>query len=124
MDELARDLERLLDKASPNLPIEIRDRELKFHLMNTLPEKLSLQLKLLPTQTYVQTISKATELLLIYRRADKAEGYVQQITNSKLKDEQLDKLEAAVQQVSEKLTGLSTQGRSLNQGHTRNCCYT
>ena len=97
MDKLARDLERLLDKASPNLPIEIRDRQLKFHLMNALPEKVLLQLKLLPTRTYAQTILKATELLLIYRHADKAEGHVQQITNSKLKDEQLDKLEAAVQ---------------------------
>ena len=59
--------------------------------------KVLLQLKLLPTRTYAQTILKATELLLIYRHADKAEGHVQQITNSKLKDEQLDKLEVAVQ---------------------------
>ena len=83
VDELARDLERLLDKASPGLPIEIRDRELKYHLINALPEKVSLQLKLLPTQTYTQTISKATELLLIYRCVDKAEGHIQQITNPK-----------------------------------------
>ena len=112
VDELARDLERLLDKASPGLPIEIRDRELKYHLMNALPEKVSLQSKLLPTQTYTQTISKATELLLIYRRVDKAEGHIQQITNPK--EERLDKIEAAVQQVSEQLTALSTQGRPPN----------
>ena len=112
VDKLARDLECLLDKVSPGLPIEIRDRELKYHLMNALPEKVSLQLKLLPTQTYTQTISKATELLLIYRRVDKAEGQVQQITNPK--EERLDKLEAAVQQVSEQLTTLSTQGRPPN----------
>ena len=112
VDELARDLERLLDKASPGLPIEIRDRELKYHLMNALPEKISLQLKLLPTQTYTQTISKATELLLIYRRVDKAEGHIQRITNPK--EERLDKIEAAVQQVSEQLTALLTQGRPPN----------
>ena len=76
MDELARDLERLLDKASPDLPAEVRNKELKFHLMNALPDKVSLQLKLLPPQTYAQTISKATELLLIYRRADKAEASI------------------------------------------------
>lgn len=110
VDELARNLERLLDKASPDLPNEVRDKELKFHLMNALPEKVSLQLKLLPPQTYAQTISKATELLLIYQRADKAEANIQQIT----KDERLDKLEAAVHQVSEQLTVLSTQGRSPN----------
>ena len=66
VDELAHDLEHLLDKASPDLPIDIRDRELKFHLMSALSEKVSLQLKLLPAHSYTQTISKATELLLIY----------------------------------------------------------
>ena len=112
VDELARDLERLLDKASPGLPTAIRDSELKYHLTNALPEKISLQLKLSPAQTYLQTISKATELLLIYRRVDKAEGHIQRVTNPK--EERLDKLEAAVQQVSEQLTALSTQGRPPN----------
>ena len=110
VDELARDLERLLDKASPGLPAEIRDRELKYHLMNTLPEKVSLQLKLLPTNTYTQMISKATELLLIYQRVDKEEGHIQQINP---KEDRLDRLETAVQQVSEQLTALSTQDQPL-----------
>ena len=57
-------------------------------------------------------ISKATELLLIYRRVDKAEGHIQQITNPK--EERLDKLDTAVQQISEQLTALSTQGRPPN----------
>ena len=52
VDELAHVLERLLDKASPDLPAEVRNKELKFHLMNALPDKVSLQLKLLPLQTY------------------------------------------------------------------------
>ena len=74
--------------------------------MSALPEKVSLQLKLLPAQSYTQTISKATELLLIYRHADKAEseGHIQQVTQSK--DERLTKSEAAVQQVLEQLTAL------------------
>ena len=83
VDELARDLEHLLDKASSAFPLAIscRDRELKFHLMSALPEKVSLQLKLLPAQSHSYTISKATKLL-IYRRADKAEseGHIQQVT--------------------------------------------
>ena len=108
VDELAHDLERLLDKASPDLPTQVRDKELKFHLMNALPEKVVLQLKLLPPQTYAQTISKATELLLIYQRIDRADGSIQQVTN----DEQLHKLKTTLHQVSEQLTALSTQGQS------------
>ena len=85
VDKLTHDLERLLDKALPGLPAEIRDRELKHHLMNTLPEKVSLQLKLLPTHTYT-----------IYQRVDKEDGHIQQINP---KEERLDRLETAVQQV-------------------------
>ena len=96
VDKLTHDLERLLDKALPGLPAEIRDRELKYHLMNTLPEKILLQLKLLPTHTYTQMISKATELLLIYQRVDKEDGHIQQINP---KEDRLDRLETAVQQV-------------------------
>ena len=36
VDELARDLKKLLDRASPGLPAEIRDSELRFHLINAL----------------------------------------------------------------------------------------
>ena len=70
IDELARDLEGLLDKASPGLPVGIRDTELQFHHMNSLPEKVSFLLKLLPKEDYLKTLSKAREHLLIYRRAD------------------------------------------------------
>ena len=38
IDEVARDLEKLLDKASP---AEVRDTELRFYLINALPERLS-----------------------------------------------------------------------------------
>jgi len=70
IDELARDLETLLDHSSPGLPANIHDAELRFHLMNSLPEKAALQLKLLPKGTYAETIAKAREVILIYQRAD------------------------------------------------------
>ena len=79
VNELACDLEHLLDKAPPDIPAKVRNKELKFHLMNALPDEVLLQLKLLPPQTYAQTISKATELLLIYQHADKAEVSIHQI---------------------------------------------
>ena len=70
VDALAHDLEKLLDRASPGLPAEIRDSELRFHLINALPEKVAFQIKLLPKLEYGDTIPKARELLLIYRRAE------------------------------------------------------
>ena len=48
IDEVACDLEKLLDKACPGLPAEIQDKELRYHLINSLPERIALQLKLLP----------------------------------------------------------------------------
>ena len=54
---------------------------------------------------YGQTISKATELLLIYQHADRADASIQQITS----DELLHKFETALHQVSEQLTALFTQ---------------
>jgi len=72
IDELACDLEQLLDKASPGFPAELRDSELRIHLMNSLPERVAFQLKLLPKGTFVQTIAKARELCLFYNRSDAA----------------------------------------------------
>ena len=70
---MARCIERLLDKASPGLPANVHDSELQYHLTNALPDKVSLQLKLLPQENYRQTISKARELLLIYGRSSGVE---------------------------------------------------
>ena len=39
IDELARDLEKLLEKASPGLPNELQESELRFYLISVLPEK-------------------------------------------------------------------------------------
>ena len=71
LNELAQDLKRMLDKSSPGLLAEIREAELRFHLMNSLPEKDVFQLKVSPKDTYAETISKAREMLLIYSRADR-----------------------------------------------------
>ena len=68
MDELARYLERLLDRSSPGLPAETRETELRFHLMNSFPEKVAFQLKVSPKGSFAKTISKAREILLIYSR--------------------------------------------------------
>ena len=75
VDKLARNLERMLYRSFPGefpgLPAEIREAELRFHLMNSLPEKVAFQLKVSPKGTYAETISKAREMLLIYSRADR-----------------------------------------------------
>ena len=107
IDELARDLEGLLDKASPGLPVEIRDTELRFHLMNALPEKVSFQLKLLPKEDYLKTLSKARELLLIYRRADSTAAVSQMRVDAD--ESRFNRLEKAVEQVSQQLAALSTR---------------
>ena len=38
--------------------------------MSDLPEKVALQLKLSPKETYAQTIAKVREVILIYQRAE------------------------------------------------------
>ena len=65
IDKVACDLEKLLDKASPGLPAEIQDTKLCYHLINSLAERIALQLKLLPKVNFAETISKARELCLI-----------------------------------------------------------
>ena len=66
IDKLARDLEKLLDQASPGLPATTREAELHFHLINSLPDNVAFQLKLQPQANYSATIAKARELQLIY----------------------------------------------------------
>ena len=87
------------------LPPDVRDTELRFHQSSALPEKIAFQLKLLPKQDYLQTISKARELLLIYQRA--ADSVYQVRTNSG--DDRLDRLEEAVQQMSQQVAALGTR---------------
>ena len=105
IEEMARCIERLLDKASPGLPANVRDSELQYHLINALPDKVSLQLKLLPQENYQQTISKAQELLLIYSRSSKAEQANQVLVSPD--NDRLEKLEETLQHVTQQLATLS-----------------
>ena len=129
VDELARDVEKLLEKASSGLPDELRESELRFYLINALPDKVSLQLKLQPKCSYVDTIARCKELLLIYSRTETSKC----VNQIELKEDQrLQKLEETMQLMSEQLTALSVQrtGSSTTskcfgcgkQGHlVRNC---
>ena len=72
IDELARNIEKLFDSASPGLPDANRQAELRYHLLNALPEKITFQLKLMPQLGYHETISKVRELLLLFHRTDTA----------------------------------------------------
>ena len=129
VDELARDLERLLDRASPGLPANVRDTELRFHLINALPENVAFQLKLLPKKPFAETISKARELCLIYSRADAAKLNIVNHVQDSAAITRLDQMEATLQGLSEQLMALTTQRRDTvhchncgKQGHlARNC---
>lgn len=117
LDELTRDLERLLDKSSPGLPAEIRETELRFHFMNSLPEKVAFQLKLAPKGSYAETISKAREILLIYDRVDRSNpvNLIQPQSTAPHQD-RLGRMEESLQQVTEQLAALRTR-----RNDTRRC---
>jgi len=112
VDELARDLEKFLDLATPDLPAAVRDSELRFHFINSLPEQVSLQLKLQPKVNYAQTIAKARELQLIYSRVEAPQHLNQIQTIPGAGEGRLQKLEEAVQNMSEQLAALRTQQSS------------
>ena len=117
VDKLARDLERMLDKLSPGLPAEIHKTELRFHLMNSLPEKVAFQLKLSPKVTYAETISKAREISLIYSRAEKHHPVSQiQLESTVLHQNHLARMEETLQQMTEQLSALRTR-----RDDTRRC---
>ena len=117
VDETAREVEKLLDQASPRLPKEFRESELRFYLTNALPDKMSLQLKLQPKCSYVDTIARSKELLLIYSRADTVERVNQVQTKD---DQRLQKLEETVRLMSEQLPTISVQHTSFS---TANKCF-
>ena len=110
VDELARDIEKLLEQVSPGLPAGVKDSELRFHLINSLPEKVSLQLKLLPKVNYAETIAKARELRLIYSRTEASE-HVSKVYSTQEED-RLHKLEETIQMMSEQLSALRTRQSS------------
>ena len=116
IDELARCIERLVDKASLGLPANVCSSELQYHLINALSEKVSLQLKLMPQESHQQTVSKARELLLIYGRSTVTEQTNQLLASPS--STRLDKLEEALQQVTEQL---ATLNQHSNAGNQRRC---
>ena len=79
--------------------------------MNALPEKVSFQLKVLSAEGYIETIAKATELLLIYQRTESRDSLAQIRQPTTTQDDRLNKLEEAVLQVSQQLTALSIPSR-------------
>lgn len=109
IDELARDIEQLLERASPDLPEAVKKTELRFHLINALPESVSFQLKLSPKVSYRETIAKAKELWLMYSRKDKMEQANQLGTIPGCG--RLDKIEEALQQVTEQMAMMGRQMR-------------
>ena len=106
IDELARDVEKLLDQASPGLPEELCESELWFNLINALPQKVSFQLKVQPKRSYVETIARGKELLLIYSRAE-TQQHVNQVQTKD--NQQLQRLEETIQMMTEQLTVISVQ---------------
>ena len=113
IEELARCIERLVDKASPGLPTDTRASELLYHLINALPDKVSLQLKLLPQGNYQQTIAKTWELLLIYGRSAVIEQANQVQANPS--SARLDKLEETLLQVTEQLAILNHRSSTITR---------
>ena len=94
MDELARDIEKLLDRAAPGLEGAVRTTELRLYLISALPERISFQLKLLPKVSYRETIAKAKELCLMFSRADQTK--MEQASQLSGPTDRLNKLEEAV----------------------------
>ena len=105
------------DKLSPGLPAEIRETALKFHLINSLPEKVVFQLKLPPKGSYAETVSKARELLLIYSQNDRSDpvSLVQPESTTLCKD-CLDCMEESLQQMIGQLAALK-----ISRNDTRRC---
>ena len=116
VDELARDIEKLLKRASPDLSAEAKETELRFHFVAALPEKIVFQMKLLPKQTYDQTVAKARELRLIFHRQSESVNQIE----SAPKDGRLDRLEEAILQVSEQLAVL---GNRRSEAAARPRCF-
>ena len=118
VDELARDIEKLLDQASPGLPNEVKDSELRFHLINSLPESLA------ATQSSTKGWlcrnnhqGQRTSIDTVYKRTEGSEC-VNQVQSKD--DARLQKLEETIQTISEQLTALNT--RKPNSGVTQ--CFT
>ena len=106
-------------RASPGLPENVRDNELRFHLINALPENVAFQLKLLPKTPFAETISNARELCLIYKRSDAAKYNFANPVQDTTATSRLDQMETTLKGLSEQLMALTTQRR--NEVYCHNC---
>ena len=111
INELASNVEKLFDRAYSGLPDEVRDSELRFHFMNSLPEKIALQLKLQAKVKFAQTMAKAREVRLIYERAEATER-VSQLKSTE--DTRITQMEETLQALSQQLAALTTQQRNAS----------
>ena len=109
VDELACDIEKLFDRAYTGLPEAVRDSELRFHFMSSLPEKIALQLKLQVKVNFAETVAKARELRIIYERVEATEK-VSQLRPTE--DSRIMQMEETLQVMSHQLAALTTQQRN------------
>ena len=84
----------------------IPDSELWFYLINLLPEKIALQLKLQAKVNFAETMAKARELCLIYERMEATERASQL---KPAEDTRLSQTEETLQAMSQQLAALTTQ---------------
>ena len=68
LEVFLRSLERLLDRAAPDLPAPLRSRELVDHFIEGLPASIAEQLYILAPATLPETVTKARELTLLEKR--------------------------------------------------------
>lgn len=108
IDELAHNVEKLLEQASPGLPTEQKTQSYIFTSLTRSQRVSHFNLNYL-------TIAKARELCLIYTR-NEGPGCVNKVQDGS----RMQKLEEAIQMMSEQLTALSTQ--KSNSGV--NLCFT
>ena len=79
--------------------------------MNSLPEKVAFQLKLLPKGSLAETISKAREILLIYSQVKT--DPVSLIQPTEQQEGRLDHVEESLQQMIELLAALRTHQNDI-----------
>ena len=68
IEQYAREIERLLDKALPNLDDATREDQLIQKFVAGLPGEISFELEVNPVDTYDQTITRAAELMMLCER--------------------------------------------------------
>ena len=68
MEVFLRALERLIDRAAPNMPNELRNRQLIDYFLEDLPTPVADQLFILAPKTLKETVTRAREFMLLEKR--------------------------------------------------------